>query len=160
MWGLFANLSCRVWCSKIRSAHTPAPPMNAKLSCDRAPQYGTDGGGLNGINFANPLTENHVNIACGGEGAVLLLKRSLVSWHACVNSGLPEQPSERFAKFIPSPVWKSWIGCISWVKVWVCQRHGARSGAQISWRGPRCQRACLFETRHSAWVSLGTLGTP
>ena len=49
-----------------------------------------------------------------------------MSWHACVYSGLPEQLSKRFAKFIPSTVWASQIKCFSWVEMWLGQRYGAR----------------------------------
>ena len=65
------------------------------------------GGGLNGINFANLFTELCVNVACGGEGVMLLLNRSLASRLAYDGSALPEHHSQRFAKFIPSPVWNS-----------------------------------------------------
>ena len=62
------------------------------------------GGGLSGINFANPVTEMYVNFARGGEGAMPLLDRSLVSRLAYGRSALPEHHLQRFAKFIPSPV--------------------------------------------------------
>ena len=84
----------------------PSPPF-AKLSHGRARRHGPGGGGLSGINFANPVTEMYVNFARGGEGVMPLLDRSLVSRLAYGGSALPEHHLQRFAKFIPSPVWNS-----------------------------------------------------
>ena len=50
-------------------------PLIAKLSRGRAPRNGPDGGGLNGINFANPLTEDSLpTLHVGDRGDALLIR--------------------------------------------------------------------------------------